>query len=422
MKTIIELLQKNPEVSDYKITSISKESWELFFVKGKLETLRHTDTCDQEVTVYADHGVFKGDAQFFVYPYTTAEQLEASIADAVAKAKLIQNQHYNLPEGGVGEYSVPSNFREYDMPELATIIADTVFEANDMENGSLNSVEIFITKQTLTVCNSRSLHKTQVRYTAMVEAIPTYNGAKQSVELYEQYNFGHLDIPALRDQIRSKMAEVKARYEASPAQLPEGIPVILNKLELSQLFTELSYDLNYASVYSHANLYSKGDAIQKKPEGDLLTVTLAGQIPGSVNSSMFDGDGLDLGSCCIIRDGKVCSYFGDNRFGQYLGEPPTGSLRCIQVEAGSATADAFCQGLEIISMSGLQVDAYNDYIGGEVRLAYWHNGTETVPVTGISISGKLSQVLDHIRLSQETALHGGYLGPAKAVLSHMNIY
>ena len=73
-------------------------------------------------------------------------------------------------------------------------------------------------------------------------------------------------------------------------------------------------------------------------------------------------------------------------------------------------------------MSGLQVDFYNDYIGGEVRLAYYHDGSKTIPVTGISISGKLSEVLNHIRLSAETAVHNGYSGPRKALLSQMQIF
>ena len=169
-------------------------------------------------------------------------------------------------------------------------------------------------------------------------------------------------------------------------------------------------------------LYSKGDAIQKNPVHDKLGITMTGQIPGSVRSAIFDADGLTLGSIRIVEDGKAVNYFGDNRYGQYLGEKPTGSLGCIQADAGTALAEAFAEGLEVISMSGLQVDTYSDYIGGEVRLAYYHKDGKTLPITGISISGKLSKVLDHIRLSQETAVYNAYQGPAKAILSHMKIY
>ena len=424
MKTTIELLRDHEKVSGYKINIHKKESCELFFVKGKLETVRRTNTCDKEVTVYVDHGECKGDAQFFIYPSTTPEQVRCLIDEAVGKALLINNQNYELPAAETGEYTVESNFAEYDPAELASIISKTVFEANTVENASLNSVEVFINKHTETVLNSRGLNKTQIRYDAMVEAIPTYNGENMSVELYEQYNFSSLDLNDLRGEIAGKMAEVRARFEAVKPDAPLEGNVILNKLELEDLFFNIARSLNYASVYSHSNLWNKGDAIQKAPQGDVIGITMAGQAPGSVRSSQFDSDGLAINSIRIVEGGKAAAYYGSNRYGQYLGEVPTGDLRCLCADPGTASAEAFTSGkyLEVISMSGLQVDFYNDYIGGEVRLAYYHDGEKTVPVTGVSISGKLSQVLDKIRFSSELAVQGGYFGPAKAALQDMTIF
>ena len=72
-------------------------------------------------------------------------------------------------------------------------------------------------------------------------------------------------------------------------------------------------------------------------------------------------------------------------------------------------------------MSGLQVDILNDYIGGEVRLAYYFDGEKKIPMTGISISGKLSEALDSIRLSDEAKCAGSYKGPKYALLSGIEI-
>ena len=174
MNTVTELLRADSRVSGYKFNIHKKESFELFFVKGRLETVRSTDTCDREVTVYVDHDGFRGDAQFFIYPSTTAEQLRALIDEAVGKALLIDNQAYELPEKQTGSYTVESNFADYAPGQLAGLIAEAVFSANDIPNASLNSVEIFLNRHTETVLNSRGLDKTQVRYDAMVEAIPTY--------------------------------------------------------------------------------------------------------------------------------------------------------------------------------------------------------------------------------------------------------
>lgn len=424
MNKIIEQLKANAQVSDYKINVHKKESFELFYVKGKLETVRRTDTCDQEVTVYVDHDGCKGDSQFFVYPSTTAAQLSQLISEAVGKASAIHNKHYTLPENEQGEYTVESNFAQYEVTDLAAMIAHEVFSANTIENASLNAVEIFINKRTETVCNSRNLHKTQVRYDAMVEAIPTYNGEKQSVELYEQYNFSSLDVKALHQEIAEKMAEVKARYEAvKPAEIA-ACPVILGEKELSRLFMRIAFDLNYSAVYSHANLFKKGDLIQKAPVHDLITIRMAGEVKGSTRASKFDSDGLSLQDTVIVENGKAVGYFGSNRFGQYLGEIPTGDLGCICAEPGATSPEQFQKGpyLELKSMSGLQVDFFNDYIGGEVRLAYYHDGEKITPVTGISISGKLSDVLNHLQLSSETVTSNSYIGPKQAILSPMKVF
>ena len=427
MRTIIELLEKNSGVHDYKINVHAKESCELFFVKGKLETVRRTDTCDKEVTVYVDHGEFKGDAQFLVYASNTEEQIAAMIDEAVEKAHLINNKTYTLPENETGEYAVESNFAEYDPMDLAAKMAETTFAANTVENGTLNSVEVFINQHTETVVNSRGLNKTQIRYDAMVEAIPTYNGEELSVELYEQYNINNFDAEEMTREIAGKMAEAKARYEAVKPETAPECKIILNKRELSALMARIASNLNYASVYAHANVFSKGDLIQTAPTGDAINIFAEGEAAGCTKSAKFDSDGLSLDGIQVVENGKAVNYYGSNRFGQYLGEKPTGDLQCARVGAGTATAGELTTGpyVEVISTSGMQVDFFNDYIGGEVRLAYYHDGEKVTPITGISVAGKLSEVLNTIRLSDEIiASNGfvGYVGPHKAILNGMKVF
>ncbi len=424
MKTIIAALKANPQVSDYKINLTAKESYECFYVKGKLETVRCTDTCDKVVTVYVDHDGFKGDSQFFVYPSTTGEELAELIEKAAEKAALLNNQMYTLPEKETGEYEVDSNFSAYTLADLAGKIADCVFAANTVENADLNSVEVFVNRYTDTVCNSRGIEKTQVRYNAMVEAIPTFNGENESVELYQQYNFSAFDAETVKGEIAQKLLEVKARASAVKPDFAMDCKVILNKEELGNLFGTISHELNYATVYAHAGVFHKGDDIQTAPTGDPITITMAGSVPGNIRSGHFDGDGMTLKDTVIVENGKAVTYYGANRFGQYLNEQPTGNLRCIRVAPGSACEKCLTAApyLEVLSMSGLQVDTFTDYIGGEIRLAYYCDGEKVIPVTGISITGSLKQVLSSIRLSTEIAADDGYTGPSKAILQDMKIF
>ncbi|MBR7178687.1 MAG: hypothetical protein IKD27_04110 [Oscillospiraceae bacterium] len=424
MNTILKHLKSHKGVSAYKLNITRRESYELFFVKGSLETVRNTDNTDKEVTVYVDHGDFRGHAQFFVYPSTTEEDLVRLVDEAVEKAKLIDNPRYELVAGETGEFAVPTNFDTYDASELAAIMANTVFDANTLDVTSLNAVEIFINRITETVVNSRGLHKKQTRWTAMVEAIPTATENGESVELYEQYNFNTLDLDTLRTEIADKLAQAKARHDAKPMEITGNPKVVLNSQELMELFWNFADDLDYATVYSHGNVYNKGDAIQSDPEGDLIGLTVTASLPGAAGSRCFDRDGMTLFQQRIIDGGKAVAYHGTNRFGQYLGEVPTGAFPCLRLDAGSVEHAEFSEGpyLEIVSMSGIQTDFYADYVGGEIRLAYWHDGEKIIPVTGVSVSGKLSEVLNRIRFSREYTLCGSYFGPKKAIVLDFNIF
>ena len=73
-------------------------------------------------------------------------------------------------------------------------------------------------------------------------------------------------------------------------------------------------------------------------------------------------------------------------------------------------------------MSGRQVDFYSDYIGGEIRLAYYHHQGKQIPLTGISISGKLSMVLNNIRFSGDCCVMGSYSGPRTVLISDMAVF
>ena len=424
MNTVIKHLQAHSGVSAYKINVTRKESYELFFIKGALETVRNTDNTDKEVTVYADHDGFRGHAQFFVYPSTTDEDLTRQVDEAVQKARLIRNPPYELVDGSSGSYAVPTNFDSWDASDLAAGIANTVFAANTLDITSLNAVEIFINRITETVVNSRGLKKTQVRWTAMVEAIPTATADGESVELYQQYNFNALDIETLTREIADKLAQVKARHEAAHLAIPGEPKVILNSQELMELFWNFADDLNYATVYNRSNIFRLGDLLQSEPQGDRLGITVAGSHPGCSKSCCIDSEGTDLGEMRLIDGGKVVGYYGSNRFGQYLGLMPTGNLPILKLDAGTATESDAKTGpyLEIVSMSGIQVDFDADYVGGEIRLAYWHDGKEIHSVTGISVSGKLREVLNHIRFTRECTFLGSYYGPSKAIIEGMKIF
>ncbi|MBQ7327026.1 MAG: hypothetical protein IJW93_06095 [Clostridia bacterium] len=419
---VIDILKNTDGISDWRVLSTRTESTQLFFVHNSLETVRSTDTTDVKVTVYLLHDGAMGEATFSVYSSYDDERIAEEIEKARKKASIISNKPYTIPENEQGEYATASNFTNYTPVYLAGKISDACFDADDMEGGSINALEIFVYKDTVSVTNSRGIIKTQIKHRAMVEAIPTFT-AGESVELYEQYNFTEFDRDRVRDEIAVKMREVKDRYEAKAPEKKLCCPVLLGAPELESLFYNFAYNLNFSAVYQHSNAFSVGDDIQKDAKGDRFSVTMCGAVKGSVSSSAFDADGYTLTDRKIIEDGRAVALFGGVRYAQYLGEVATGNLGCISVERGSLTdyEKRAAPYFRCASMSGLQVDIYNDYIGGEVRLGYYFDGEKEIPVTGISISGKLSDAIANMRLSNETVTYESYTGPKCALLGGIEI-
>ena len=411
----IEKLLKESKATEWKINSTKTESYELFFVHSKLETVRATDTDSTTVTVYLDHDGKKGQASFKIYASTSEDEAKAKIHSALEKAALISNEYYALPEGEALDGAIKSNIADLEPRTVASKIAEAVFSSDMLGMGSVNALEIFINKYTVTVKNSRGMDKREIKYSTMVEAIPTWNEG-ESVELYEAIRTAEFDYDQIKSEIEAKMREVRDRGRANAPESKLSCPVVLPADELSRLFGELAHTLNFASVYTKQNPFSEGDAIQKSPTGDKITVTMRGQLKGSSASALFDADGTTLRDVKVIENGIAVAYFGGDRFAQYLGRTATGELSCYEVECGTLTDDDLNSApyFECVSMSGLQLDIYNDYIGGEVRLAYYFDGEKKIPVTGISISGKLSDALNSIKLSNESKQSGRYKGPKLA--------
>ncbi|MBR0303850.1 MAG: hypothetical protein IJQ80_08365 [Clostridia bacterium] len=424
MKKILDILKSESGVDGYRINETATASYELFFVHEKLETVRATDTVDTKVTVYADHDGCRGDSSFAVYKSMSDEVIRERIRSAVERAGLVFNEPYELVAPGELDEKLETNFEDYDPKELGRLIADAVFTADKAEGCTVNALEVFIYRERKSVVNSRGVCKCETVWRAMVEAIPTHTDDGGSVELYESMRFTVFDEEKIKSEIADKMREVHDRAAAAKPEVPMTIDVVLRPNEILDLMWELTDGLSYSSVYMKANVWNVGDEIQKECAGDLVTVTMKGAVPGSDRNSFFDEAGTTLRDVAVIEDGVVKSFFGADRFGQYLGvERPSGELGCIALDGGTMKREelAGAKYLECASLSGLQVDVYSDYLGGEIRLAYLCDGDERRPVTGITFSARLKDVLASLRMTDDKVTYGPYEGPSRLLLKNAEV-
>ena len=96
MINIIDLLRENKEVSDWKINKLEKNSYEVYFVHDKLETVRSTSTTNTSVTVYVNHKKFTGDYTFTQEVNDSKEVLEEKIKNAIYNASLSCRMYFKV--------------------------------------------------------------------------------------------------------------------------------------------------------------------------------------------------------------------------------------------------------------------------------------------------------------------------------------
>lgn len=424
MREIIELLKSEPFADGFRINEKATTSYELFFVHEKLETVRSTDTVDTTVTVYSDHDGCRGDSSFAVYRSMTDDEIRERISAAADRARLVFNEPYELPEAGEMDEKLETNIDEYDPKELGRRIADAVFGAEAGEGCSINALEVFIYRDVKRVVNSRGVDKRETVWRAMVEAIPTFTDSDGSVELYESIKFTVFDEEQIKREVSEKMREVRDRATAEKPAVPMTVDLVLRAREIDRLVYDLTESLSYAAVYAKSNLWSVGDRVQPEGGGDPLAVTVKPAVKGSDKSSFFDEAGTSLEAVRVIDGGEVKNYHGGDRFGQYLGvERPSGVMECVEVAPGTLTKEELEKGryVECASLSGLQVDIFSDYIGGEIRLAYLCENGRRTPITGITFSARLGEVLKEARIASETVTSGPYEGPAFMLLKDVSI-
>ncbi len=424
MMDLEKLLKRFDSISDYKIITKGVESSEMFYVHKTIETIRTTNTASIYVTIYVKNDNFLGEATFEVYDYQTEEELKKVINDNVFRASLIKNQYYEIPSDNNPIKHNKTNIENYSLNDVTKKIAKALSEVEMEEHASLNATEIFVYKKDISIVNSKGINKSDTTYSIMIETIPTWTENNESVELYEQYNTSEINEENIKSEIKECLDNVWARYKAIKPDYIIEAPVLIHILDAEEIYSEIVSQLNYRMVYTDSNYYKLNDLIQSNPKNDKLNISLEAFINGSSENRSFDGDGITLSNIELVKDSKVINYYGDCRFAYYLDKKPTGSIPNIYVKNGNKSVEELKNGayLECISFSGLQVDVYNDYIGGEVRLAKYYDGNKIVSITGISISGKLSDVLNTLELSSEYEVKNNIKAPKLIKLSNMNIF
>ena len=407
IKKLIKALEKNNQVSDYLISENKETSHQAFFVLGKLETTRLVEVTEYEVTVYVRHDGVIGSSTFKVSHQLSAKEMDDMINEAVKSSLFVFNKDYNLVNGLKKKTVKDEPFND-SFDEIINKL-NSIMKKVTRENIKFNAVEVFLDENTTHVVNSRGVNLTKTNNSLGIESIPSYDGDKDKVEIYKYNKYNTLDYSKIEEDMVSSLNDVVSRYKATKLPKAQKVDVLIKENEVADFFMEFIGDYSYNNVYQGGTDKKVGDLLQDENAKTKLTVSLG----PSKKSQFFDNSGLLLKKNTIVEKGILKSYFGGNQYAQYLNTEPTGVADEIQVKKGNKTNEMITKGkyIEIISLSGIQIDVYADYIGGEVRLGILHDKDKTIPLNGFSFSGSFKSALNNLILSKETVKISGYQGP-----------
>ena len=421
IKQLIKALKATKTITGWLIDENTTKAAQAFYVMQKLETTRLVDTLEYNVTVYKDfseNGVaYTGSSSFALSHKLSTKELTAKIEEAAFAASLVKNKQYALVPGTTRKSWKQKPFG-YEPFALLDQIAK-VFFAEAQANLRFNSLELFHTTVTNHVVSSLGVDYKKTLHRIDVEAIPSFDGHDNKVELYRYFTYKKVDFDVFRSDAKTALSDVTARYEAKAISNVTKTDVMLRDEDVRSLFENLIEDYSYDSVYRKTTDKVIGDAIQKDVKGEYLNIAMQ---PAS-KADAFDRDGVLLKPINLIQQGVIANYFGSNQYAQYLGLKPNGNLRTIVVSKGQSNLAKMAKKphLEIIALSGIQIDMYAHYIGGEVRLAIYFDGKYYHPVSGFSFSGNIDSCLSSLSMSKEKVSLHGYEGPKYVMLRNMEI-
>ncbi|MBO7085522.1 MAG: hypothetical protein J6W25_00240 [Bacilli bacterium] len=414
-KIIKSLKAKN--VSEYRIIETIEDDYQQFYDLQKLETVRRVSTTEDQVTIYVktaeDGKTLMGEASFIVSHEESSSNLEKLIDQAIYEASFIKNQEYSLVNGDKKKSMAYKPLAE-DPFTILTKLAKIFFKQSN-EVARFNALELFFNDVTTHIVNSNGVDYKKRTYEINIEAIPSFYGEGIKTELYRMFEYNELKYDKAASDAKEAILDVYNRGKAVKLEGVNKANIILRDKDLFQLAFEVIDSLHYASVYNHSNLKKVGEALTSNK----INIGL----DANTKYDYFDNDGVRLSKCSVIEDGIVKSYYGNNRYACYIGVKPTGNLNKLTLSKGKKSVEAFKTKpyLEIYDMSGIQVDAYQNYLGGEVRLALYFDGKDIIPVSGFSFSANLQEAIDNMSLSKEVSNINNYSGAKFALIKDVAI-
>ncbi len=423
LDTIVRLLQESG-VSAWEISDVKTEGWEFYFIRHELDQNRVKRVEHITVKVYQlmEEGRFLGFATAELAPTATEDEARALIRDLAYRATLVKNRPYTL-NTLTEAHRETLHASPVRIPEIARDFLNVMRALPETEGEDINSYEVFVSAKTRRFMNSEGIDVEESYPESMIEVVVNARRDGHEIELYRNYESGTCDAEGLARDLARTMCCGKDRLLAVPTPALGKADVLFSAAGAKQIYEYFVRRLSAPMICRGMSDWEIGKPIAEELLGDKVTVTLLRELENSSKNRAFDPEGAPIRDTVILREGVPVRYFGDRMFASYLGLEGSFSPTNYLVEGGSHSEEELREGayLEAVDFSDFQVDALTGDIFGEIRLAYWHDGEKTVPVTGGSVSGSMDDFIQTMRFSSMSAQVNNVRIPALTRLKDVTV-
>lgn len=419
IERIKEILSEFKNIDGFKILEEKIESRELFLIKRDLDMNRAKEVHNLSVTVYKDFqeegAKFKGSSTAKIHPTMKDEEIREAIEGAAFAAQFVKNKFYPLvkPLENNSE-EIKTNLNEKSLDEWLPHFISAIQNQDIYEKGSINSAEVFINRIYTRILNSEGVDVSFENYRGQIEIIVNWKEEKEEVELYKNIDFASFDKALIEKTVKDMLLQCRERAVAEETPGLGKHTVLLSEEAVKDFLGYYYTNSDAQEVYQQSSTAKLGENIQGvNPKGDLVNMMLDPFMENSTKSAPYDMSGYPLSRVSVFKDGVLNRYWGDNQYAHYLSIKPTGNIENFVVDGGRYSLEELRKEpyLEIAAFSSFDMDSVTGNFGGELRLGWYFNGSERLPVTGGSISGNIKDVHGEMYLSKELQKINNFVGP-----------
>jgi len=428
MERIIRQLEKRSDISDWRIISQQATSYQMYVIGNVVDNVRKVTTNKYFVTIYCDHGPFRGSTAITLFDYEL-EDISTRLERAVFIALRTNNRRFELPTASAFPFVEtfdPTLLN--DIQEILTLnLADRLIDAVEKEPYiRLSSSEYFLDLKHIHLRNSRGIDLAYQTSEIFFDGVLLAWQHGDDVEM-------HFEPRArrLQDLSIEHIVPLYARYARD--RLKAGLPqsgryaVVLSEDALTGIFSPLLHHTSAINLYRGTSRFKTGNSLfgRKKIRGGPLTMVSNGFVPFGLRTWPADMDGVPASRFTLVRNGIFERAWSPKQYADYLDIEPTGHIGNLEIPIGPTSLKSLQHDdgpvLHVVAFSALMPDVISGNFAAEIKLGYEIRDGSIRPVSGGAVSGNLLSCFEHAHFSTEAqqsqyALSlesfGSYQGPA----------